>query len=208
MPAVPGLGDLLGALRAQADAFAELPATLLVLNRSIRGLAETVNSARETLQSVQRLAARLEAVVAEVEEPVRALAPGLARVAKVLDSPVVDGLPEALRTLQDDVLPLVKGMRDTQAKVAGIASSTDRMLSFMDETGSRLSMLPGAGLLRGVWPRDPSVRPAASPASSPASSAVAPAPTGPAGVPAPAPLPMAVVEPQGAGTDGADGADG
>ena len=47
----------------------------------------------------------------------------------------------------------MSGLRDTQQKVTSIATSTARMSSLIDETGSRLSALPGANLL--LRPRQP-----------------------------------------------------
>lgn len=70
-------------------------------------------------------------------------------MAKVLDDPAVDVLPEALHRLSQDALPLVKGMRETQARMAVIPASTDRITSIVDETGSRIAglagLVPGAG---------------------------------------------------------------
>jgi hypothetical protein len=53
------------------------------------------------------------------------------------------------------MLPVVSGLRDTQQKVTSIASSTARMSSLIDETGSRLSALPGANLLLRPRPAEP-----------------------------------------------------
>lgn len=146
MPRLPGPGDLLAVLATQAEALAALPATLTALNRSVRGLADTIGQARETVATVQRLAVRMDGMLDELEEPVRALSPGLTRLAAVLDDPAVTALPETLRQAQADVLPVLRGLRDTQVKVAGIAATTDRMVSLVD-AGGRLAGLPGAALL-------------------------------------------------------------
>lgn len=146
MPRLPGPGDLIGVLQTQAEALAALPATLAALNRSVRGLADTVGQARETVATVQRLATRMDGLLDELEEPVRALAPGLTRLAAVLDDPAVATLPETLLQAQADVLPVLRGLRDTQVKVAGIATTTDRLVSLVD-AGGRLAGLPGAALL-------------------------------------------------------------
>ena len=147
MARLPGIGDLLGVLQAQTEALAALPQTLATLNRSVRGLAESVTQAREAVGAVQRLAVRADALFEELEEPVRELAPGLRRLAVVLNDPVIDELPDTMRTLQADVLPVLRQFRETQEKIAGIAATTDQVMAMVDETGRRLSTLPGASLL-------------------------------------------------------------
>jgi hypothetical protein len=92
---------------------------------------------------VQRLTARMDAVVAELEQPLKDLAPGLQRLAVVLDDPVVSALPETVRRVQDEVLPVLRTLADTHDKVAFVAGSTDRLLAFVDS----FSAIPGAGLL-------------------------------------------------------------
>src|SRR4051794_21010167 len=99
MSMVPRVGDAIGLLRAQSEALVALPGTLLALNRSVRGLADAVAQAGDTVAAVQRLATRLDALVSELEKPVRDLAPGLQRLAAVLDDPVVDQVPDTLRKI-------------------------------------------------------------------------------------------------------------
>jgi ABC-type transporter Mla subunit MlaD len=148
MPRVPGLSDLLGVLQQQSEALAALPRTMLDLNRSILTLIEVVASARDTLASSQRVSARLERIVEEMEEPVLALKPGLARLAVLLDDPAVETIPDTLNKINADVLPLVQGIRETQGKVNNIAT-------LAEETSVRLAALPGAGFLLGRRSRQP-----------------------------------------------------
>src|SRR3954453_17594689 len=93
LPRVPGLSDLLALLQQQTDALASLPRTLLDLNRSILTLVDVVASARDTLAASQRVSARVERLVEEMEEPVLALKPGLQRLAVLLDDPAVETIP-------------------------------------------------------------------------------------------------------------------
>jgi ABC-type transporter Mla subunit MlaD len=136
---------LLGVLQAQTEALAALPGTLTQLNKTIRGLADAMSQARETAATVQRLASRLETVLDEIEAPMKALAPGLARLATVLDDPAITDLPASLRKLQDDAVPLITGMRETHATVA---ASAERIAAFVDDASVRINALPGASLLR------------------------------------------------------------
>ncbi|MDQ6649125.1 MAG: hypothetical protein M3Z02_03250 [Actinomycetota bacterium] len=140
LPRVPGLAGLTDQLQAQTEALTQLPRTLLDLNRAVAELVEMVSAARDTVASTQRVSARLEAVVEELEEPVRALKPGLERVARVLNDPTIDTVPASLRAIQDDVLPLIHGLRETQAKIDVIATKAG-------EATTRLVELPGLSRL-------------------------------------------------------------
>ncbi|RBY97716.1 hypothetical protein DQ237_01985 [Blastococcus sp. TF02-8] len=120
LPRIPGFGELLTLLQTQTEALAQLPRTLSDLNGAVRQLTEAVTSARETITSAQRMAERLESLVDELEEPVRALKPGLERVGRVLDDPAVDTVPETLRRIHDDLMPLIHGLRQAQTRVGSV----------------------------------------------------------------------------------------
>jgi hypothetical protein len=130
LPRLPGPSQVFGVITTQARALAELPRTLLDLNRSVLGLIEALGSARETMATVAVVTARLERVASELEGPVLALRPGLERLAKILDDDVVDTIPDIVRTINEDVVPLLQGLRDTQSRVNALAT-----------------VLPGASLL-------------------------------------------------------------
>jgi ABC-type transporter Mla subunit MlaD len=147
MARIPGIDGAFGLLHAQSEALAALPAAVQSMTGAVRTLGETVSAARDTLAAVQRLALRLDGLVEELEEPVRALAPGLARLAVVLDDPVVDELPDTLRKVQADVLPVLRTLADTHERVAFIAGSTERIMTFVDETSRTIAGIPGAALL-------------------------------------------------------------
>jgi ABC-type transporter Mla subunit MlaD len=120
MPRIPGLSELLAQLQAQTEALAQLPRTMTDLNSAVRELIGAVGVASETIASAQRTAERLEELVEELEEPVRALKPGLERVGKVLDDPVIDTVPETLRSIHDDLVPLIGSLRQAQARVGTV----------------------------------------------------------------------------------------
>jgi ABC-type transporter Mla subunit MlaD len=164
---IPGIDSAFSVLQAQAAqnvaALSALPGAVTALTGAVRSLGDTVAGARETLGTLQRLAARVEALLDELEEPVRALAPGLERLAVVLDDPIVDDVPETLRRIQGDVLPVLRTLADTHERVAFIAGSTERIMTFVDETSRTIAGLPGAALLGRrksvprVLPSDPEV---------------------------------------------------
>jgi ABC-type transporter Mla subunit MlaD len=120
MPSIPGFGDLLSLLQKQTEALAQLPRTLIDLNGTIRELTAATTLARETIESAQRVTERLEGLVEELQPPVQALKPGLERVGRVLDDPAVDTVPETLRRIHDDLMPLIAGLRQAQARVGSV----------------------------------------------------------------------------------------
>jgi ABC-type transporter Mla subunit MlaD len=121
VPRIPGLSELLTALQAQTEALAQLPRTLTDLNGAVRELITATRTATETLASAQRTAERLETLVEELEEPVRALRPGLERVSAVLDDPAIDTVPDTLRRVSEDLLPLVHGLRQATDRLGSVA---------------------------------------------------------------------------------------
>lgn len=147
MARIPGIDGLFGLLQAQTEALAQLPGTVVQLTSAVRGLGEVVTQARDTIAAVNRLATRLDGLVEELEEPLLALAPGLSRLAKVLDDPVVESLPETLGKVTSDVLPVLRTLADTHERVAFIAGQTERIMTFVDETSRTIAHLPGAALL-------------------------------------------------------------
>jgi ABC-type transporter Mla subunit MlaD len=121
MPRIPGLSELLSILQAQTEALSQLPRTLSDLNGTVRELTEATTMARDTIAAAQRIAERLEVLVDELEEPVRALRPGIERVGKVLDDPAVDTVPDTLRRINEDLMPLIHALRQAQSRVGSVA---------------------------------------------------------------------------------------
>ena len=120
MPRIPGLSELLSLLQTQTEALAQLPRTLTDLQGTVRELTEATTMARDTIASAQRIAERLEDLVGELEEPLRALKPGLERVGRVLDDPAVDTVPDTLRRIHDDLMPLIHGLRQAQTRMGSV----------------------------------------------------------------------------------------
>ena len=147
MARIPGIDGLFAVLQAQTEALAALPSAVASLTGAVRQLGDVVGEARDTLAAVHRLAIRMDAMAEELEEPMRALAPGLQRLAVVLDDPVIEELPDTLRKVQGDVLPVLRTLADTHERVAFIAGSTERIMTFVDDTSRTIAGLPGAALL-------------------------------------------------------------
>ena len=120
MPRIPGFTELLTALQAQTEALAQLPRTLTDLNTAVRELITATATATAAIDSAQRTAERLEGLVGELEEPVRALKPGLERVGRVLDDPAVDAVPDIIRAIDEDLVPVLATIRQAQTRVLGV----------------------------------------------------------------------------------------
>ena len=160
---IPGVdsvvGSVLSVLQAQTEALAALPGAVQSLSAAVRNLSEATAGARETVQTLNRLSAKIESIVDELEEPLKALAPGMTRMAAVIDDPIVSSVPDTLAQVQRDILPVLRTLADTNERVAVIAGSTERIMAFVDDTGRTIAGLPGAALL---GRRKPSAKPSAS----------------------------------------------
>src|SRR3954466_8208067 len=146
MAKLPGIDSVfngvVGMLQAQTEALTALPGTVTALTQAVRGLADTVTRMNAML-------VRVDGIVTELEEPLKALAPGMQRMAAVLDDPMIEQIPETLKQVQADILPVLRTLADTHERVAVIAGSTERLMSFVDDTSRTLAGLPGAALLAG-----------------------------------------------------------
>jgi ABC-type transporter Mla subunit MlaD len=134
MPRIPGLSELLSLLQTQTEALAQLPRTLTDLQGTVRELTEATTMARDTIASAQRIAERLEDLVDELDEPVRALRPGIERVGRILDDPAVDTVPDTLRRIHDDLMPLIHGLRQAQDRVGSVTGMFRRRTRPHDDT--------------------------------------------------------------------------
>jgi hypothetical protein len=64
---------------------------------------------------------------------VRALRPGLERVGRVLDDPAVDTVPDTLRRIHDDLMPLISGLRQAQTRVGSVTGMLRRRVRGEDD---------------------------------------------------------------------------
>jgi hypothetical protein len=150
MTGFPGLTELLKLMRQQSDAMKDVPRTLGAVQGAVRELTQAANRAHETTASAQVIVDRLANLLDELEPAVRALKPGLERVGRVLDDPAVDTIPGTLTRVHDDLMPLIHGLRQAQAKMTsltGIFRRRDRSRLRTDEDRARASddVTPGAG---------------------------------------------------------------
>src|SRR6476661_2317143 len=143
LPNIEGMvSRAVGTIQAETEALIALPGVVTSLTQAVRGLADTVTRMNAML-------VRVDGIVTELEEPLKALAPGMQRMAAVLDDPIIEEIPETLKQVQADILPVLRTLADTHERVAFIAGSTERIMRFVDETSRTLAGLPGAALLAG-----------------------------------------------------------
>jgi chromosome segregation ATPase len=116
MPRMPGVGDVLKNMQTQTEVLAELPSTIRDLQLAVRGLSEMLAALKDTLASAQRVSTRIDEILDDIEEPVRALRPGIIRLAAALDSPVIDRIPATLEAIEAAVLPVTASAERARAR--------------------------------------------------------------------------------------------
>jgi hypothetical protein len=137
---LPSVGDVIRFGTEQAEALASLPASLVLLNRSLTNLAATVGR-------LDRLVGRLDRLTEPLEEPLAELAPRLQALVPLLDEELMSALPAVLDSVNRNAVPALEVIGQTQAQVASIAASVDRLMHVVDDGLARLADLPGAGLV-------------------------------------------------------------
>jgi len=126
MAGLPGLAELQKLMRQQTDAMKDVPRTLGLVQGAVRELTQAATSAHETTASAQVIVERLANLLDELEPSVRALKPGLERAGRVLDDPAVDTIPVTLTRIHDELVPLIHGLRQAQARVTSLTRTFRR----------------------------------------------------------------------------------
>lgn len=137
---IPTVGDLVRLGTEQVEALAALPESLALLNRSLTSFAATVGR-------LDRLVQRLDRLTEPLEEPLSALAPRLEALVPLLDEEVLANLPAVLDAVNRNAVPALEVIGQTQAQVASIAASVDRLMHVVDDALTRLQGMPGIGLV-------------------------------------------------------------
>ncbi len=149
------VSSVLSVLQAQTEALAALPGAVQALSAAVKNLAEATAGAKDTVITMNRLVNRIDGIVEDLEMPLRALAPGMTRMAAVIDDPIVTAVPQTLNQIRKEIQPLLRALSETNERVAFIAGSTERIVSFIDDTGRTIAGIPGAALLGRRKPSTP-----------------------------------------------------
>jgi methyl-accepting chemotaxis protein len=136
------MNDALRLVQAQTDLMTDLPAMIAELQQSVRDLSETVASSKDSAASAQRVIARLESVLDDIEEPVRAMAPGLQRLSVALDNPVIDRLPATLETIERTVLPIAARIEQTNERAHAMGARWARRTAPLRQYVARVRSAP------------------------------------------------------------------
>lgn len=137
---IPTVGDVVRLGTEQVEALAALPGSITLLNRSLTSFAQTV-------ARLDKLVQRLDRLTEPLEEPLAALAPRLEALVPLLDEELMKTLPAVLDSVNRNAVPALEVIGQTQAQVASIAASVERLMQVMDDGFARLQDLPGVGLV-------------------------------------------------------------
>jgi hypothetical protein len=70
-------------------------------------LAPTADHAVETIETSRRVTDRIDAVIGDLERPVRDLIPAIERLTAMLNDPAVVGIPATVARVQEEVHPML-----------------------------------------------------------------------------------------------------
>ena len=132
-------GDTLEEARAHAYALADAQGLTFVHPYDDEGVAAGQGTlGLEMLQAVPDLDTMVIAVgggglISGVATAAKALKPGIERVGRVLDDPVVDTVPDTLRRISEDLVPLIHGLRVAQSRVGSVTGLLRRRPRDEDE---------------------------------------------------------------------------
>jgi len=140
MPRMPGgFSDPLQMMKAQSELMAEMPSLVADMQKAVRDLVESVAGIKESVEAAQRVSARVESVLDEIEEPVRSLRPGLIRLAATLDAPVIDRIPVVLAAVDEAVMPVAERFQRVRRRLADAAHRRADLRDSLRNAVSRVS---------------------------------------------------------------------
>ncbi|MHB1535880.1 MAG: hypothetical protein ACYC1D_14985 [Acidimicrobiales bacterium] len=140
MVKVPGLGEVPTLSREDVVAVLSLPQTLARLNRALVSFGQTVDR-------MDRLVRRIDRLTEPLEAPMAGLADRLQALVELLDHEAFKTMPDVLTGVQRTAVPALDLVVHTQAQVATLAASVERLVGTMDQLTSWLPDLPGSNLV-------------------------------------------------------------
>ena len=142
--------EVVALTRVQAEALLALPTSLAALNAAAVRITATLEGTDDALVVLKGVGVRADALISDLEGPLRDLVPGLRRIAPVLAHQTFDQVPATLVQIQDDLLPqvyahlvpLFGALGTTQDQVASISEAVDRLMGLIGDVEARLGSLP------------------------------------------------------------------
>jgi ABC-type transporter Mla subunit MlaD len=138
-----------GRTQQRADAAIEaVGRTQQGADEAITAVRETTDRAGETLTGAEGLLGRMDRLAEPYEEPLRALAPSVRRLAETLDPSeveavvrLIDQLPQLVGHLEDDILPVL-------GSLGNVGSDVRDLLDTMQDLRQVVKGFPGSRLFR------------------------------------------------------------
>jgi len=169
---VPGLGDLL-ALFGGANPFATIGKTIEQFKRGVNDFLGAVENFNKTMETMNEVATRVNRLVDDVEEPIRALMPQVTRSIKAADAifvqlsgpveRVAPGLSRLAETLSSPVLANMPTDLGIFLETLGDLSRRLQPLTQLAESAGSMFGLRPLNVLRGGGGRPPAPAPAPAP---------------------------------------------
>lgn len=124
----PTLGwtDVGRMIQAQNRMLEQLPDTLIRLTELLDALVPAVADAAASMSAAARVTVQVEALVQEVDGPIRRLLPAIERLALALDDPAVDAVPDTLERIHRVVHPISNAVDRGAIRLAAVRARVHR----------------------------------------------------------------------------------
>jgi ABC-type transporter Mla subunit MlaD len=162
MPGFPSWSEFSGMMQAQNRLLEQLPATLRTLTEVLEKFAPAANDAVEAMETSRRVTARVEALIEELELPIRELIP---EIQKLTATPAANDAVQTVETsrrvtarveaviadLEQPIRELIPAIQKLTAvlndpAVATIPATVQRMHEEVNPILDRLALIRGAAV--------------------------------------------------------------
>ncbi|MBD0324022.1 MAG: hypothetical protein ICV72_11645 [Aldersonia sp.] len=112
-PSVPGFSswnEFVRLMQAHNKMLETLPGTLLRLTAVLERIAPAANDAVETVGNSRRVTARVDALIDDLEGPIRDLIPAINRLTEIHNDPAVAEIPATIARVHAEANPILDGI--------------------------------------------------------------------------------------------------
>ncbi|HEY5857656.1 MAG TPA: hypothetical protein VIW24_27395 [Aldersonia sp.] len=130
-PSMPGFSswnEYARLLQAQNKMLETLPGTLLRLTNVLERIAPAANDAVETVSNSRRVTERVDALIDELEGPIRDLIPAINRVTEILNDPAIAEIPATIARVQAEANPILDGIGSVRHTASSARARGRRMI--------------------------------------------------------------------------------